>query len=312
MPSSRPFLDHPGPLAFAHRGGAGDSPENTLPAFENAVQLGYRHVETDVHVTADGVLLAFHDDRLDRVTDRTGAIVDLPWREVAAARVDGTEPIPTLEELLGSFPDLRINIDPKADGSVEPLIEVIERTGAIDRVCVGSFSDRRITRIRSRLGPRLCTSPGPRGIARLRAAATARFLPAPRRLAGRHGCVQVPVRGAGITIVEPGFIDLCHRLDLQVHVWTIDDPDEMHRLLDLGVDGIMTDRVGVLKDVLAGRDAWPLATDASRSLCEAAASRSSSRVSSISVTTWIFRCTSGPSTTPTRCTGSSTWAWTAS
>jgi glycerophosphoryl diester phosphodiesterase len=252
----RPFLEHPGPLAFAHRGGAGDWPENTLPAFENAVALGYHHVETDVHVTADGVLLAFHDDRLDRVTDRTGAIIDLPWREVAAARVDGLEPIPTLEELLGTWPELRVNIDPKADPSVEPLVDVIERTGAVDRVCVGSFSDRRIDQARRRLGPRLCTSPGPRGVARLRAAATARFAPRPTRLAARHGCVQVPVRGGGLTIVEPRFIDLCRDLDLQVHVWTIDDPDEMHRLLDLGVDGLMTDRPKVLKQVLQDRGVW--------------------------------------------------------
>ena len=86
------FLDHPGPIAFAHRGGAGDWPENTMPAFAGAVALGYRYVETDVHVTADGVLLAFHDDRLDRVTDRAGVVRELPWSEVRQARVDGSSP----------------------------------------------------------------------------------------------------------------------------------------------------------------------------------------------------------------------------
>ena len=102
MPHSPwPFLDHPGPLAFAHRGGAGEWPENTMPAFEHAVGLGYRYVETDVHATADGVLVAFHDDALDRVTDRTGKIADLPWSYVAEARVDGREPIPRLDDLLG-------------------------------------------------------------------------------------------------------------------------------------------------------------------------------------------------------------------
>jgi glycerophosphoryl diester phosphodiesterase len=252
----RPFLDHPGPLAFAHRGGAGDWPENTMPAFEHAVELGYRYVETDVHTTADGVVLAFHDDRLDRVTDRTGAIIDLPWREVAASRVDGVEPIPTLEELLGTWPELRVNIDPKSDAAVDPLIEVVHRAGAIDRVCIGSFSDRRVERAHRRLGPQLCTSPGPRGVARLRAAATVSLLPRPTALAARHGCVQVPVRGGGLTLVEPRFIALCHDLGLQVHVWTIDDPVEMRRLLDLGVDGLMTDRPGVLKEVLVARDAW--------------------------------------------------------
>ena len=138
------FLDHPGPLAFAHRGGAGDWPENTMPAFEHAVRLGYRYLETDVHATVDGVLLAFHDDSLDRVTDRQGEIAALPYAEVAAARVDGREPIPLLEELLGSFPRARINIDPKHDGSVEPLIDVLRRTDAVDRVCIGSFSDQRL------------------------------------------------------------------------------------------------------------------------------------------------------------------------
>ena len=95
-----PFLHWPGPLAFAHRGGASEAPENTMPAFEHAVRLGYRYLETDAHVTADGVLIAFHDDRLDRVTDRTGVIAELPWSEVQQARVDGREPIPLLEDLL--------------------------------------------------------------------------------------------------------------------------------------------------------------------------------------------------------------------
>ena len=111
-----PFLDWPGPLAFAHRGGASEAPENTMPAFEHAVRLGYRYLETDAHVTADGVLIAFHDDRLDRVTDRTGVIAELPWSEVQRARVDGREPIPLLEDLLAAWPDVRVNIDPKQDG----------------------------------------------------------------------------------------------------------------------------------------------------------------------------------------------------
>ncbi len=128
------FLDHPGPIPFAHRGGAGDWPENTMPAFAGAVAAGYRYVETDVHVTADGVLVAFHDESLDRVTDRTGLIRELPWSDVAAARVDGREPIPLLEDLLGTFPQVRVNIDPKHDSAVEALAETITRTGAIDRV----------------------------------------------------------------------------------------------------------------------------------------------------------------------------------
>jgi glycerophosphoryl diester phosphodiesterase len=252
MPASPwPFLDSPGPLAFAHRGGAGAWPENTMPAFEHAVALGYRYVETDVHTTADGVLVAFHDDRLDRVTDRTGAIEDLTWQEVSDAVVEGTGRVPLLEDILGSWPDLRVNVDPKADRAVQPLAEVIRRTGSVDRVCVGSFSDRRTARVRELVGDRLCTSLGPRGVAALAAASTG--LPMCRLPAA---CAQVPVAVKGVPVTTASLVAAAHDRGLQVHVWTIDAPDEMERLLDLGVDGIMTDHPAVLRRVLESRGAW--------------------------------------------------------
>ena len=251
MPASDwTFLDHPGVLAFSHRGGASDWPENTMKAFEQAVSLGYRYVETDVHLTADGVLLAFHDDVLDRVTDRTGVISELPYDEVATARVDGKEPIPRLEELLAAWPDLRVNIDPKHDESVEPLAKVIRDTGAVDRVCVGSFSDERLARIRD-LVPGVCTSLGPVGILNLGLAAQGGEiddLPAP--------CAQVPTHFGETEVVTPAFVEEAHRRAIQIHVWSIDDAAEMERLLDLGVDGIMTDRNQVLKDVCIARGVW--------------------------------------------------------
>src|SRR6186713_1400748 len=113
-----PYLEHDGPIAFAHRGGAGDYPENTMPAFANAVSLGYRYLETDVHATVDAVLVAFHDDDLSRTCGRPGRISKLPWSEVRAARVNGTEPIPLLTDLFDAFPDARINIDCKSDAAV--------------------------------------------------------------------------------------------------------------------------------------------------------------------------------------------------
>jgi glycerophosphoryl diester phosphodiesterase len=252
VPSSPwPFLDHPGPLAFAHRGGAGDWPENTMPAFEGAAALGYGWVETDAHVTSDGICLAFHDDRLDRVTDREGVIAELPYAEVRQARVDGREPIPLMEDLLGAFPSLRVNIDPKHDGAVDALVAVIERTAAVGRVCIGSFSDARIARAQAALGPTLCTSLGPKATARLRGGSYG--LPA-GRLDG--ACAQVPHRFKGVTVTDRRFVQRAHAAGLQVHVWTIDDPEEMHELLDLGVDGIMTDRPAVLRAVLEERGAW--------------------------------------------------------
>jgi glycerophosphoryl diester phosphodiesterase len=252
-----PFLDWPGPAAFAHRGAHGvggpdGAGENTMAAFEAAVALGYRYVETDAHVTADGVLVAFHDDHLDRVTDRTGAIGDLPWSEVAAARVgEAGDGVPLLEDLLTAWPDVRVNIDPKHDAAVEPLADLVRRTATLDRVCFGAFSDKRLARLRSLLGPGACTSMGPRAVARLLAAS--RGVPAGNF---SSACVQVPPQQGRMTLVTERFVAAAHHRGLPVHVWTIDDPDEMTRLLDLGVDGIMTDRPDRLKEVLVARGQW--------------------------------------------------------
>jgi glycerophosphoryl diester phosphodiesterase len=248
-----PFLDWPGPLAIAHQGAHfdGATGENTMESFEAAVALGYHYLETDTHATSDGVLVAFHDDHLDRLTDRTGAISDLPWAEVRAARVRDRHEIPLLEDVLAAWPDVRVNIDPKHDAAVDPLIELIRRTDSVDRVCVGAFSDARLARVRSALGDRICTSMGPRQVRRL--------VLASRGVPGRRfsaACVQVPVRHGPVTLVSDRLVAAAHRRDLQVHVWTINDAAEMHRLFDLGVDGIMTDRPDVLKAVLEARGSW--------------------------------------------------------
>ncbi|NSL42821.1 glycerophosphodiester phosphodiesterase family protein, partial [Streptomyces sp. 8P21H-1] len=163
-----PYLDHPGPLAFAHRGGAADGLENTVTQFRRAVGAGYRYIETDVHATADGRLVAFHDPTLDRVTDGWGRIADLPWDDVRHARVAGTEPVPLFEELLETFPGVRWNVDVKAERALRPLLDLIRRTGSWDRVCVGSFSEARVARAQRLAGPRLATSYGVRGVLGLR------------------------------------------------------------------------------------------------------------------------------------------------
>ncbi len=248
------FLDSPGPIAFAHRGSATGGVENSLVAFQQAVDLGYRYLETDVQVTADGELLAFHDRVLDRATDRAGVIARLPFREVRRARIAGREPIPRLTDILDAFPHTRLNLDVKDLPVVEPLVNLVRRTGCHDRVCIASFSDRRLARVRTRLGPAVATSFGPRGVLALRVAT---HLPLLRRLVRADvPCVQIPVRARGIPLVTPRFLDVAHGLGLQVHVWTIDDPAEMARLLDLGVDGIMTDEPARLRDVLTARGEW--------------------------------------------------------
>lgn len=222
-----------------------------MEAFENAVALGYRYVETDAHVTADGVIVAFHDDHLDRVTDRTGAIEELTWAEVALARIDGKAPIPLLEDLLSTWPDLRINIDAKHDSVVDPLIDLLKRTRSLDRVCIGSFSDRRLERVRSQLGAAVCTSMGPKGVAKFRASSfgVGRSFP-------EGNCLQVPTHAGKVRLVDARFLRRAHEGGLPVHIWTIDEESEMNELLSLGVDGIMTDRPALLRTVLEGRGQW--------------------------------------------------------
>jgi len=261
------FLDDEPPIAVAHRGGAigapENYPENTMVAFERAVGLGYRYLETDVHATADGELVALHDDVLDRVADRTGAVADLPWREVAAARIAGTEPVPLLADVLGAWPGVRLIVDAKSDRSVAPLVEVIRRAGAMDRVCVGSFSTRRLARVRALAGPGLATSMGPSEVLRLRLAAWRMAPGRAVRVGSATGlgpvCVQIPVRSERerIPLAEPRLVAAAHALGLPVHVWTINDRAEMARLLDMGVDGLISDDVVALREELGERGAWP-------------------------------------------------------
>jgi glycerophosphoryl diester phosphodiesterase len=182
----------------------------------------------------------------------------MTWRELSRARLHGDEPIPRLDELLASWPETRWNIDAKHDTAVDPLIETIRRADATDRVCITSFSDRRITRIRRELGPRVCMALGAASVTSLRLASLLPGAMAGRPVANlrRFGAAQVPMRQWGTPVVDGRFVDTAHRLGLQVHIWTIDDEATMGRLLELGVDGIMTDRPSLLKEVLESRHSW--------------------------------------------------------
>lgn len=246
----RTFLDWPQPIPVAHRGGAAEHPENTMTAFAASVGMGYRYVETDVHATADGVLLAFHDHTLDRVTDMSGDVGALPYATVRSARIRG-EPIPLLEDVLGAWPELRVHIDAKHMAAVAPLVATIERTAAHDRVCIGAFSDRRVAALRRLSQGRICTWMGRLEILALRAASLG--LPAPRSPAV---CTQIPVRQGRLPLVDRRLVRAARRRGVAVHVWTINERAEMERLLDLGVDGILSDRPSLLKEVFVARGLW--------------------------------------------------------
>lgn len=241
---------------FARPGGVDTGLENSMTAFAAAVALGYRYVETDAHGTTDGVAVALHDASLDRTTDGTGLVAELPWSRVRRARIGGVEPVPRLEDLLGTWPDLRVNVDVKEESGVAPTAAAIERTASHDRVCVTSFDAQRRRATLARLTRPVATSAGRREVACFLAGARLRVDALARAALRDVHALQVPVVSGALTVVDAATVATAHRAGRAVHVWTVDDAAEMRRLLDLGVDGIVTDRADVLRDVLRERGLW--------------------------------------------------------
>jgi glycerophosphoryl diester phosphodiesterase len=251
------FFDGPYPRAFVHRGWHYDElagMENSLSAFRRAAAEGYHYLETDVHATSDGVVVVHHDAVLDRTTDATGAVAALPWSVVGKAKIGGREPVSRLADLLEELPDAALNIDVKAESAVEPLVDTLRKANAFHRVCVASFSEARLVKVRRSAGDGVLTSMGMGPIARMWAR---RRLPTwAMRTRGRWRIAQVPVRHGRVTVVDKRLIAAARHCGIEVHVWTIDEPEQMRELIDLGVDGLMTDRPGVLRDVLRERGLW--------------------------------------------------------
>lgn len=242
---------------MAHRGFTSFRlPMNSMRAFHEAAKLGFRYIETDVRATRDGVAVIQHDRRLAPESGVPGAVDQLYWRDVRKAHLGAGESIPTLEELLTALPDMRINIDIKAATAIEPTVNVIERLNVHTRVLVTSFSERRRRRALRLLSKRVASSAGTGALLALMAART----PASRAYAWRmlrdSDCVQLPPRLGRVPVITPGLVRALHASGRQVHAWTIDDPDAMHALLDIGVDGIITDRADLLRDVLIARSEW--------------------------------------------------------
>jgi glycerophosphoryl diester phosphodiesterase len=252
-----PFLEGPFPRAFAHRGWHLDEltgMENSLVAFRRAVAEGYRYLETDVRATQDGVVVILHDATLDRTTDGSGEIEQLGWAAVRTARVGGREAVCRLADLLEELPGALLNVDVKADSAIVPVLDLLRSTGQWHRVCLASFSEARLQRLRRAAGSQLLTSMGTASVIalRLRSALSLPFGPPIR-----GGLAQLPVRQYGITVVDRPLVRYAHRRGLEVHVWTVDRAAEMEALLDLGVDGLVTDRPDLLREVLRARRAWP-------------------------------------------------------
>lgn len=256
-----PYLDGPYPRAYAHRGWhVGGGPENTLAGFVRAVDEGFSYLEFDVHASADSVAVVHHDPTLDRTTDGTGRISALDSREIAGARVGGTDPVPLLADVLAALPEVRCTIEMKSAAAVDVTLPVLERLDAWHRVCLGAYDERWLHRARRAAGPKLCTSMGQTAALGLRTRAWLDALPAP--LSGLPSLpftgqlAQLPRRFGPLTVVDAQLVRTAHAAGREVHVWTVDDPVEMVELLDMGVDGLLSDRPDLLREVLQDRGAW--------------------------------------------------------
>lgn len=248
------FLDTPLPHAFAHRGGAVEGLDNAVSQFTAVQRLGYRYVESDVRTTADGVALVFHDEDAGRLTGQSVRIGDLSYRQVQSLVLREGEPIARLDEVLHAFPGLRFNLDLKDEAAVRSVPPVLRRTAALSRVCITSFSQARIRRVRPLLGPDVCTGLGVGGVTRL----VAHALTGTRRgqRAGGAAVLQLPWALPGGRHLPVRLVELGHREGLAVHVWTLDDRASIGAALDAGVDGIMTDDPVLLKTELERRGLW--------------------------------------------------------
>jgi glycerophosphoryl diester phosphodiesterase len=255
---TEPFFT-PGFIAMAHRGGFIDPAaaplENTVTAFRNALNAGFRYLETDVRTSADGVLVAFHDESVDRISDGTGKISDLSYGQIKDLKIAGVEHIASMDELFETFPQAKFNIDLKSESAIELLAGAIRRHHAQDRVCVTSFSLRRLRRFRSLVGPDVATSASQAEVAWT---AYAPFLP--RLVGSSAAALEVPtsytVKGVRVPVLSRNLLVNAHSRGMRVLVWTVNDAEEIHRLIDFGVDGILADDLATLRTVASDRGIW--------------------------------------------------------
>ena len=254
----RPYLSREHPIRLAHRGSRVLWPENTHHAFDGAIDLGYLYIETDIRVTSDGVVVVFHDETLERTTNGVGRVSDWTWEALSALDAaynfspDGESfplrgrriGISRLEDTLAEYPDVNFNIDLKAKNSEWLVAEVVVRMKRHDSVLIGGFVDSRIARFRRITKGSVATSAGPTAaMAMYTASRVGRSVRRP------VDAYQLPSSMRGVT-VDRKLVDSVHEAGAHIHVWTVNETDDMHRFLDLGVDGIVTDRPDLLNEVL--------------------------------------------------------------
>ena len=238
------YLDYEGIEVLAHRGGAEESYENTLESFEYSQSLGCKFIETDVQVSSDGIPYIFHDDELKRICEIPKKFDALKSDEIDSLTIFNNHKIPKLEDALNKFPDLSFQIDFKTDEVVEPALNVIQKTNSTDRVCIASFSSKRLERVRS-VSPNLCISMGPNEVFKT---LLSRYKLINNPLKG--DCLQVPMKYYGVKIVTKKFVEYLKSKNIKIMVWTINDVETFKYLIELEVDGIITDRPKLLFETL--------------------------------------------------------------
>ena len=265
---THPYFDLPRPIVIGHRGASGELPENTLPAFERALSRGAAILETDVHLTRDGEVVLCHDPQLDRTTDGSGAVEDHTLAELQRLdagyhfssdsgasfpqRGKGIR-IPTLNEAFEAFPGIRFNVEIKRNSAplIDATLGIVAEAGREATTLLAAEADDTMSALRARLaaiGLRPAMGAAVGDVVGFVRAAAEGGTPPPEPMA-----LQIPPSFAGNPLVTPEFVGFVHRHGVQLHVWTINEEDEMRRLLDLGVDGVMSDLPGLLRKVVDER-----------------------------------------------------------
>ena len=253
--SSHSFLEYINStniVPIAHRGASLLANENSIESFRRALDLGYRVLETDVHGSKDGTAYIFHDDTLERLTGESLRISDLKDTDIDSLKVNTSSIIPRLSSIIEEFPEGLFNLDAKTWEATTPIVNTIRKMQFSTKVCIGSFNNARINVIINELGPETCHSMGTSNVIKFFVGA---HLGIKQNFTSQ--CIQLPIKQFGISLITRKILKYADQLSIRIHFWTINDPTIMKKLIELNVDGIMTDDCILLKDVMQKHNEWP-------------------------------------------------------
>ena len=240
-------------VPIAHRGASLLASENSFESFRKAFDLGYRVIETDIHSSKDGTAYIFHDITLERLTGENLKISDLKDVDIDSLKINNSSIIPRLSNVFEEFPEGLFNLDAKTWKSTTPIVDTIQNMGCRSRVCIGSFNDRRVNAIIKELGLETCHSMGASNVIKFYLGAQ---LGIEQHFTSQ--CIQLPIKMFGISLTTRKVLSYARKLGIKIHFWTINNPVIMQQLLELNVDGIMTDDCVLLKEIMKEQNKWPV------------------------------------------------------